>query len=458
MSVLQNVILTQLSLRLDTLSLESFLPVRWLRRCIRALTELKGSVCYLDKDVIERRSMAVDTVFCTPVPVVVSAAYETEGDWVSCVEVLLMDNQFIMDSSIAVHSIMLTLIQNSRFPVHTSLIGALSAWIKRSVTSKSREKEIGLCLLPSEVVTLVEPLRNAVVIENLHNIVALSVPSALSAEYLPSILTCYCVLLQLEYLEIDRVEVIMDALCSEPRSLPLRGALYHLRAILRDDDSIACSNHLLCTELERLIEKFCPELFVSTDWMSCPSTIALENALILQQYKSSQQHAKKRKFQGDLFYTDLFTYATSELVNLALRVETMELRALDSLIAAFRIWKIIHSTVSCTQQFELATLNNIIDDTTMRASISIEGKTANSSRSVLRNIPSYSFLVREPILLFRLPVTILRNPFVLNVLEWIFQKLRFLLFGFIDALSFSHRSLGLLITCFIFFNCFLVWV
>ena len=129
---------------------------------------------------------------------------------------------------------------------------------------------------------------------------------------------------------------------------------------------------------------------------------------------------------------ELFEYGSKELVTLATKqhehqdivdTDIVGKDSIDRLVGIFDIWQYIHQQVPCIADYQLATINSIIDVSVRNESKSSASRAhiTQNAGAVLRKLHSYDTLIFEPIILFKIPVTYIRNPFVLRVILFILR-------------------------------------
>ena len=392
-------------------------------------------------------------VLSASVPAVISGENELVGDWLSCLEVIMRDTQFVIPSELySVHSIMIDVITANRPPLHMSTLGALTSWIRRCVMSRNRAVDIGYALLPAEIESIILPLNGILGkeydFEVMHQSPQKKCKDSFSrilntgTEFLSSVLACYCALLQLQF--VNTPGHAIDVLVVNPRKLPLRSALFFIGSYSNGEKQMGTYREMnsmeeFQTEFRNLVEKFNPELFLSDIYNVMDPILAkqidylgfnqdaivdvISNSVEIRFDKDYIRNKKKRtredlscKFTSLGLTTLVAAFQDSSVV-----------MDLESQQYFFDIWQLVHSKSPCPQQFELLTLNSVIDaieEGQLEKPCNYRGLASNADYT-LRSIPSYDSLVREPLLLLRLPELALSHPLILRIVLFILKSLLF---------------------------------
>jgi hypothetical protein len=401
-----------------------------------------------------------------PVPETISGDNEFVGDWLSCLEVIMRDSQFSIPTEIySVHSITVAVIMACRQPLHISVLGILSAWIRRCTVSRNRALDIGYSLLPDEIESIIAPLKNVLgkgvditrhpslkkpksfadqdILLNDDTTKPLFGDSILlNDDLLPPTLACYCSLLQLHILD-SLGNDVTDVLVVNPRKLPLRSALAFIESRSEaNDNGLSYKKIISMNELKlefvKYVERFCPELLVA-------DLYDIQDQNLIQHVNSCGSNLNSiTDLLTNLIYTrvgiaDVFkskkkrtlSYSNSSIESFGVSViaavfKTSFAGVLDSGVQdyLFDIFQVLHSKSICPQQFDLLVVNFILDEASesiLENAQGIRGLGSNADYA-LRHIPSYDALVREPILLFRLPDIALQHPFVLRIVLFILKS------------------------------------
>ena len=189
------------------------------------------------------------------------------GDWVCCLESILKNYEIVIDNNLMdLNYIILKVIEKATLPIHSSMLALLDAWMKRCVSIQSNSNSYKAILLPIHIEQIILPLRNYMNYTTSNS----------SFDFLPSLLACFCTLLQrtmlyehmntFNYLD----TIVLDLFSVDPRNLPLHLVSKILRNLIQDQAQSSIQRKVeidFANRFLEMIENFCPELNISFRWI-----------------------------------------------------------------------------------------------------------------------------------------------------------------------------------------------
>ncbi len=414
------------------------------------------------------------------IPSTISRLDERPGDWACALTLIFVHDLFgkCGVSGEIIHNIMTNVMGKLHYPPHTWSIKLVDAWLSRSIQpvpksnlavksnstfyESSRVGVTGLPLLPSEVKTLTRNLclthfeMKSTVYCNICSNCAGSdsdssflSPNPTSA---PSLIkscclaTCTCNVqdINLQSWRSGWSGVLATYYALKYHAINMDSAPSNTTLFLsdyRELPMIRCINYLTNTIGNHIVQQFAPG-YMSLIRRFCPEILHIDDTIVSYRYQkqhiilSSQtqlSHEILAKYDNEhlnkLASDTIVAYVCAPLTS-ASSVKTINgdklmdicAQILDSMrekyaktnqssdyyLMLYQIWWDIYVIHPLPQMIELNTFNKILEFFLHRHS---------NNYSYPKYIPSYSVLVEEPMVLFRLPFATIINPCVLRIVN-----------------------------------------
>lgn len=374
-------------------------------------------------------------------PSFLDAESETAGDWLWCLGLLLRCNCFTswkgtggMSSEAFLREVMLHVVSVSK-GWHSWLQEIIETWLNFCIVRSDKFLRTVMCFMPHDVKNMTKELVDDATgdvsflphlweyyglssqhVEQCDTDIVDFILSRRVAEIpnvnYSAIITCYIVV-RFNALLSERREVYSTASFTiDIRELPLRRAVYQMafssHTLKRGSDILLA----MVSSLRAVVpEYFLPER-QSSFWMS-NSTCAVSSLSRsdIRQLVEDTLKIPNRDLDACLPLLSVhpkdLTYATVVLLERCIpQIVATGNVALSDYV--FNIWRMVHGICISPDALELATINTLLD-------------MAHTCRP--RVVPSYSLLIQEPLLLFRLPRSMLQCSGILKVIIFICRSL-----------------------------------